>query len=34
MIKLGLGAARTRLWLHRVHGVGLAMGPIQRYFET
>jgi transposase InsO family protein len=27
------GAARTRLWLQRVHGVRLAMGTIQRVFR-
>jgi transposase InsO family protein len=31
--ELGLGAARTRLWLQRVHGVRLAMGTIQRVFR-
>src|SRR5499427_2649671 len=30
---LGYGAARTRLWLQRVHGVRLAMGTIQRVFR-
>src|SRR5499427_8070724 len=29
----GYGAARTRLWLQRVHGVRLAMGTIQRVFR-
>jgi len=31
--ELGLGAARTRLWLQRVHGIRLAMGTIQRVFR-
>jgi transposase InsO family protein len=31
--ELGLGAARTRLWLQRVHGVRLAMGTIHRVFR-
>jgi transposase InsO family protein len=31
--ELGLGAARTRLWLQRLHGVRLAMGTIQRVFR-
>jgi len=31
--ELGYGAARTRLWLQRVHGVRLAMGTIQRVFR-
>ncbi len=31
--ELGLGAARTRLWLQPVHGVRLAMGTIQRVFR-
>jgi transposase InsO family protein len=31
--ELGLGAARTRFWLQRVHGVRLAMGTIQRVFQ-
>lgn len=30
---LGYGAARTRLWLQRVHDVRLAMGTIQRVFR-
>ena len=30
---LGYGAARTRLWLQRVHGVRLTMGTIQRVFR-
>jgi transposase InsO family protein len=30
--ELALGAARTRLWLQRVHGIRLAMGTIQRVF--
>src|SRR5215831_6382364 len=30
---LGYEAARTRLWLQRVHGVRLAMGTIQRVFR-
>ena len=29
----GYGAARTRLWLQRVHGIRLAMGTIQRVFR-
>jgi transposase len=28
--EFGYGAARTRLWLQRVHGIRLAMGAIQR----
>ena len=31
--ELGYGAARTRLWLQRVHQVRLAMGTIQRVFR-
>src|SRR4029450_2260086 len=31
--ELGYGAARTRLWLQRVHGIRLAMGTIQRVFR-
>ena len=31
--ELGYGAARTRLWLQRVHGVRLAMGTLQRVFR-
>jgi hypothetical protein len=31
--ELGLAAARTRLWLQRVHGVRLTMGTIQRVFR-
>ena len=31
--ELGYGAARTRLWLKRVHGIRLAMGTIQRVFR-
>ena len=32
--ELSYGAARTRLWLQRVHGVRLAMGTIQRVFRN
>ena len=32
--ELGYGAARTRLWLQRVHGIRLAMGTIQRVFRV
>ena len=31
--ELGYGAARTRLWLQRVHGIRLAMGTMQRVFR-
>jgi len=31
--EFGCGAARTRLWLQRVHGIRLAMGTIQRVFR-
>src|SRR5216684_7061493 len=31
--EFGYGAARTRLWLQRVHGIRLAMGTIQRVFR-
>jgi transposase len=31
--EFGYGAARTRLWLQRVHGIRLAIGTIQRVFR-